>query len=136
MLEGVSQALPWVFARERKHSPVCAFNHFGGCYLSNIEGPALEKDQSNRESAGTWHISEAKQAAKGARGLELVWRAAAGGTALEGSDVRRSTEEASDISTKSKSDLFPNWDTILRQKGIFSLSPNAMSQCKRTKAER
>lgn len=53
MFEGVSQALPWVFARERKHSPVCAFNHIGGCCLSGIEGPALEKDQSNKESAGT-----------------------------------------------------------------------------------
>ena len=72
---------------------------------------------------------------QGCTWIGALWRAAAGGTALGGSDVQRSTDEAKDICAKSKPDLIPNWYTILRQTGIFSLFPNAMSLCKRTKAE-
>lgn len=87
----------------------------------------MEKDKSYRESAGVHGTSQrpSKQT------LERVWRTVSGGTDLEGSDTLRSTEEARGIFVKSKLELFPNWDTILTQKGIFSLSPNSMSQRKR-----
>lgn len=64
-------------------------------------------------------------AAKDARALELVWRAAAGVTDPEGCIHGDAQHEPTAICIKSKPELLPHWNTILTQKEIFSLSPNS-----------